>query len=81
MTSNLEDQEVLTLEQEMREDWVKTQELQSRDIQDEGEEFFNSLAPESWEDKKEAGYTRDDCGRLPHTQRMLPHTQRMLPHS
>ena len=65
---------MLTLEQEMREDWVRTQELESRDIQDEGENFFNSLDPESWEDKNKAGYTRDECGRLPHTQRMLPRT-------
>jgi hypothetical protein len=27
------------------------QELEPREIQDEGEEFFNSLDPESWQDK------------------------------
>ena len=45
------EQEVLALEHEIREDWVRMQELESREIQDEGEEFFNSLDPESWEDR------------------------------
>ena len=45
------EQEVLALEHEICEDWVRMQELESREIQDEGEEFFNSLDPESWEDK------------------------------
>jgi hypothetical protein len=44
-------QEVLALEHEIYEDWVRMQELESHEIQDEGEEFFNSLDPESWEDK------------------------------
>jgi hypothetical protein len=44
-------EEVLALEHEICEDWVRMQELESREIQDEGEEFFNSLDPESWEDK------------------------------
>ena len=51
------DQEVLALEHEICEDWVRRQELQSREIQDETEEFFNSLDPESWEDKN-----KDDFG-------------------
>ena len=45
------EQEVLALEHEICEAWVRMQELESREIQDEGEEFFNSLDPESWEDK------------------------------
>jgi hypothetical protein len=45
------EQEVLALEHEICEDWVRMQDLESREIQDEGEEFFNSLDPESWEDK------------------------------
>ena len=45
------EQEVLALEHEICEDWVRMQELNSCEIQDEGEEFFNSLDPESWEDK------------------------------
>ena len=44
--------EVLALEHEICEDWVRIQELESREIQDEGEEFFNSLYPESWEDRR-----------------------------
>ena len=43
--------EVLALEHEICEDWVRMQELESREIQDEGEEFFNSIDPESWEDR------------------------------
>ena len=45
------EEEVLALEHEICEDWVRMQDLESREIQDEGEEFFNSLDPESWEDK------------------------------
>ena len=30
--------------------------MESREIQDEGEEFFNSLDPESWEDKNETPF-------------------------
>ena len=44
---------ILALEHEIREEWARIQELESREIQDEGEEFFNSLDPESWEDKNE----------------------------
>ena len=29
---------------------------ESREIQDEGEEFFNSLDPESWEDKNKDAF-------------------------
>jgi hypothetical protein len=43
----------LALDHEIREEWARIQELESREIQDEGEEFFNSLDPESWEDKNE----------------------------
>ncbi len=32
------------------------QELESREIQDEGEDFFNSLDPESWEDKNKNAF-------------------------
>ena len=42
---------MLAVEHEFCEDWVRMQELESREIQDEGEEFSNSLDPESWEDK------------------------------
>jgi serine/threonine protein kinase len=49
----------LALEHEMREDWVRRQELESREIQDEGEEFFNSLDSESWEDKNKAAFVAD----------------------
>ena len=58
----MKEQEVLALEHEIRgwirfteiwlEVWVRMQELESREIQDEGEEFFNSLDPESWEDRR-----------------------------
>ncbi len=37
-----------TLEDAMCEDWLRTQEEESRQIQDEGEDFFNSLDPRSW---------------------------------
>ena len=47
---------ILALEHEIREEWVRIQELESREIQDEGEEFFNSLDPESWEDKNETPF-------------------------
>ena len=50
------EQDELALEHEIREDWVRIQELESREIQDEGEEFFNSLDPESWEDKNETPF-------------------------
>jgi hypothetical protein len=50
------EQDELVLEHEIREDWVRIQELESREIQDEGEEFFNSLDPESWEDKNETPF-------------------------
>ena len=36
--------------------WVRMQELESREIQDEGEEFFNSLDPQSWEDKNKDAF-------------------------
>ena len=42
---------MLALEHEICEDWVRMQELESREIQDEGEEFFNSIDPDSWKDK------------------------------
>jgi hypothetical protein len=35
-------------EEEMREAWLKAQELEAQDLQDEGEAFFNSLDPRSW---------------------------------
>jgi cold shock CspA family protein len=47
---------ILALEHEIREEWARIQELESREIQDEGEEFFNSLDPESWEDKNETPF-------------------------
>ena len=47
------EQEVLAVEHEICEDWVRMQELESREIQDEGEKFFNSFDPESWEDNQE----------------------------
>ena len=50
------EQEVLALEHEICEDWVRMQDLESREIQDEGEEFFNSLDPESWEDKNKDAF-------------------------
>jgi len=50
------EQEDLALEHEIREEWARIQELESREIQDEGEEFFNSLDPESWEDKNETPF-------------------------
>ncbi len=50
------EQDELVLEHEIREDWVRIQELESREIQDEGEEFFNSLDPESWEDNNETPF-------------------------
>jgi cold shock CspA family protein len=50
------EQEDLALEHEIREEWARVQELESREIQDEGEEFFNSLDPESWEDKNETPF-------------------------
>ncbi len=50
------EQEVLALEHEICEDWVTMQELESREIQDECEEFFNSLDPESWEDKNKDAF-------------------------
>jgi hypothetical protein len=53
---NMEEQEVRALEHEIREDWVRMQELESREIQDEGEEFFSSLDPESWEDKNKEAF-------------------------
>ena len=46
----------LALDHEIREEWARIQELESREIQDEGEEFFNSLDPESWEDKNETPF-------------------------
>ena len=36
------------LEDAMCEDWLRTQEEESRQIRDEGEDFFNSLDPRSW---------------------------------
>jgi hypothetical protein len=50
------EQEVLALEHEICEEWVRMQELEAREIQDEGEEFFNSLDPESCEDKNEDSF-------------------------
>jgi len=50
------EQEVLALEHEICEEWVRMQELESREIQDEGEEFFSSLDPESWEDKNKEAF-------------------------
>ena len=50
------EQEVLALEHEICREWVRMQELEAREIQDEGEEFFNSLDPESWEDKNEDAF-------------------------
>ena len=50
------EQEVLAVEHEICEDWVRMQELESREIQDEGEEFFNSLDPKSWEDKNKDAF-------------------------
>jgi len=52
------EQEVFALEHEICEDWVRRQELQSREIQDETEDFFNSLDPESWEDKNKDSFDR-----------------------
>jgi hypothetical protein len=36
------------LEEAMREDWLSAQENEALDLQDEGEDFFNSLDPRSW---------------------------------
>jgi hypothetical protein len=38
---------VLILDHEIYEDWVRIQEWESHEIQDEDEEFVNSLDPES----------------------------------
>ena len=44
-----EDQDNMdALEEAMCEDWLRAQEEESRQIQDEGEDFFNSLDPRSW---------------------------------
>ena len=36
------------VEAAMREDWLSRQATESQQIQDEGEDFFNSLDPTSW---------------------------------
>ncbi len=51
MDMDVLEQEVLPVDHEICEDWVRMEELESYEIQDEGDEFFNSLDPESWEDK------------------------------
>ena len=38
------------LEQAMSEHWLETQKDESQEIQDEGEDFFNSLDPKSWQE-------------------------------
>ena len=44
-----EDQsDMAEVEAAMREDWLSRQATESQQIQDEGEEFFNSLDPRSW---------------------------------
>ena len=37
-----------TLELAMARDWLTRQHKEAQQIQDEGEEFFNSLDPRSW---------------------------------
>ena len=36
------------LEEAMREDWLTAQSSESQDVDDDAEEFFNSLDPKSW---------------------------------
>jgi hypothetical protein len=44
-----EDQDNMAeVEAAMREDWLSRQATESQQIQDEGEDFFNSLDPKSW---------------------------------
>jgi hypothetical protein len=47
--SDEDDYNMEALEQAMCEHWLETQKDESQEIQDEGEDFFNSLDPKSWE--------------------------------